>query len=177
MEHCGIYALMLHDLHLYSPESVTGIQCTRALSQGPCVHLTCHWVNGHSTTGSRRSVHTGLPTHLRYCIWYHYQGWAFKAFEACPWPMRLQRRDLQASRTGVHLLNYYPSPRAFPTSPNPIHVCTRSASGPNPTPGRSPFKVWPFVAIALLGSYSYTLMVKSRIGQSQKPRGNKISPP
>ncbi|SLM38881.1 uridylate kinase [Lasallia pustulata] len=31
-------------------------------------------------------------------------------------------------------------------------------SGPNPTPGRSPLKVWPFIAITLVGTGSYTLM-------------------
>lgn len=37
-------------------------------------------------------------------------------------------------------------------------------SGPNPKPGQSPFKVWPFVAITLLGTGSYILMARSRDG-------------
>lgn len=40
-------------------------------------------------------------------------------------------------------------------------------SGPNPTPGKSPFKIWPFVAITLGGSGLYALMVKSRAGMKQ----------
>lgn len=49
-------------------------------------------------------------------------------------------------------------------------------SGPNPNPGRSPLKVWPFIAITLLGTGSYTLMVRSRAGEIPKPRGNTIGP-
>lgn len=37
-------------------------------------------------------------------------------------------------------------------------------SGPNPKPGQNPFKVWPFVAITLLGTGSYILMARSRDG-------------
>lgn len=37
-------------------------------------------------------------------------------------------------------------------------------SGPRPTPGQSPFKIWPFVAITLMGTGSYILMVRSRDG-------------
>jgi hypothetical protein len=40
-------------------------------------------------------------------------------------------------------------------------------SGPNPRPGQSPFKVWPFIAIAVAGSGAYVLMVRSRLGMCQ----------
>ena len=62
-------------------------------------------------------------------------------------------------------------------SPSPIHstINTRiaaprirafaSGSGPNPTPGQSPFKVWPFVLIFVAGSGSYVYMVKNRTGE------------
>lgn len=42
-------------------------------------------------------------------------------------------------------------------------------SGPNPKPGQSPFKVWPFVAITLLGTGSYILMARSRDGSCMLP--------
>ncbi len=38
--------------------------------------------------------------------------------------------------------------------------------GPNPIPGQSPFKLWPFIAITLAGSATYVLMVRSRIGMN-----------
>lgn len=38
------------------------------------------------------------------------------------------------------------------------------ASGPNPTPGKNPLTIWPFLAITLVGSGAYALMVKSRAG-------------
>src|SRR5579862_3126615 len=38
------------------------------------------------------------------------------------------------------------------------------STGPNPTPGRSPLRVWPFVLITLSGSVAYVLLVKSRAG-------------
>ncbi|CAG8982907.1 hypothetical protein HYALB_00002924 [Hymenoscyphus albidus] len=34
--------------------------------------------------------------------------------------------------------------------------------GPNPIPGQSPLKIWPYVAITLMGSGAYALMVNSR---------------
>lgn len=40
-------------------------------------------------------------------------------------------------------------------------------SGPNPKSGKSPLKVWPFIAIALAGSGAYVLMVRSRASTSQ----------
>jgi hypothetical protein len=40
-------------------------------------------------------------------------------------------------------------------------------SGPNPRPGQSPFKIWPFIAIAVAGSGAYVLMVRSRLGMDQ----------
>ena len=40
-------------------------------------------------------------------------------------------------------------------------------SGPNPRPGQSPFKVWPFVAITLVGTGAYVLMAKSRDGSCE----------
>jgi len=40
-------------------------------------------------------------------------------------------------------------------------------SGPNPRPGQSPFKIWPFIAIAVAGSGAYVLMVRSRLGMGQ----------
>ncbi|TVY30423.1 Uridylate kinase [Lachnellula hyalina] len=36
------------------------------------------------------------------------------------------------------------------------------ATGPNPNPGQNPLKIWPFIAITLLGTGSYILMVRSR---------------
>ncbi|KFY85538.1 hypothetical protein V500_08309 [Pseudogymnoascus sp. VKM F-4518 (FW-2643)] len=42
-------------------------------------------------------------------------------------------------------------------------------SGPNPNPGQNPFKVWPFVAITLLGTGSYILMARSRDGSYMTP--------
>ncbi|KFY51413.1 hypothetical protein V497_09136, partial [Pseudogymnoascus sp. VKM F-4516 (FW-969)] len=42
-------------------------------------------------------------------------------------------------------------------------------SGPNPKPGQSPFKIWPFVAITLLGTGSYILMARSRDGSYMTP--------
>ncbi|RKF64137.1 Uridylate kinase [Erysiphe neolycopersici] len=39
-------------------------------------------------------------------------------------------------------------------------------SGPNPNPTQNPIKIWPFVAITLLGSGAYALMVKSRTEMS-----------
>ncbi|CZR50834.1 probable uridine-monophosphate kinase (UMP-CMP kinase) [Phialocephala subalpina] len=49
-------------------------------------------------------------------------------------------------------------------SPSPFHSSARRSysSGFKDTPGRSPFKIWPFVAITLAGSGAYALMVKSR---------------
>jgi hypothetical protein len=41
-----------------------------------------------------------------------------------------------------------------------------TGSGPNPRPGQSPFKVWPFIAITLVGSGAYALMVRSREGKT-----------
>lgn len=46
-------------------------------------------------------------------------------------------------------------------------------SGPNPKPGQSPFKVWPFVAITVAGSAAYMLMVKSRTGTYHRRSGVK----
>jgi hypothetical protein len=39
-------------------------------------------------------------------------------------------------------------------------------SGPNPRPGQSTIRVWPFVAITLAGTGAYIMMVKSRAGMS-----------
>lgn len=48
-------------------------------------------------------------------------------------------------------------------------------SGPNPNPGQNPFKVWPFVAITLMGTGSYILMARSRDGSCMFPLS--LSPP
>ena len=40
------------------------------------------------------------------------------------------------------------------------------ASGHNPTPGRSPFRVWPFVFITLAGSGAYVYILQSRAGKA-----------
>ncbi|KAH6666644.1 adenylate kinase-domain-containing protein [Halenospora varia] len=52
--------------------------------------------------------------------------------------------------------------------------------GPNPTPGQSPFKIWPFVAITLMGSGAYALMVRSRVDMAppsqQLPAPKKDTP-
>lgn len=39
-----------------------------------------------------------------------------------------------------------------------------ASGGPRPNPSQSPMKVWPFVAITLLGSGCYVLMARSRDG-------------
>ena len=38
-------------------------------------------------------------------------------------------------------------------------------SGPNPKPGQSPFKIWPFLLITAAGSGAYILMVQQRAGE------------
>lgn len=50
-------------------------------------------------------------------------------------------------------------------------------SGPNPRPGQSPFKIWPFIAITLVGSGAYVLMVKSRAGTRQSLFSIALFPP
>lgn len=39
------------------------------------------------------------------------------------------------------------------------------ATGPNPTPGKSPLRFWPFVFITVVGTTTYYFMVKSRAGK------------
>ncbi|KAG0650951.1 Uridylate kinase [Hyphodiscus hymeniophilus] len=64
-------------------------------------------------------------------------------------------------------------PRAFhpqfPKTPARRTYAT-GESGPNPKPGQSPFKVWPFIAITLAGSGAYALMVNSRTEQIAAPK-------
>lgn len=59
-------------------------------------------------------------------------------------------------------------PRTFsaPISKAPARrtYASTGESGPNPTPGQNPFKIWPFVAIVLAGSGAYVLMVNQRKG-------------
>ncbi|KAI1003775.1 hypothetical protein K3495_g4433 [Podosphaera aphanis] len=57
--------------------------------------------------------------------------------------------------------------------PHASHSVIRSAPayrsygrGSNPTPGQSPFKVWPFIAVTLLGTGAYIMMVNSRVDTS-----------
>jgi hypothetical protein len=52
-----------------------------------------------------------------------------------------------------------------PSSRSRLHRRTY-ATGPNPRPGQSPFKVWPFIAITLAGTGAYVLMVRNRAGMS-----------
>ena len=80
-------------------------------------------------------------------------------------------------------LRTQPAIKPLPTQSPPrhptIHLSTPKrpyGSGPNPTPGRSPLKVWPFILITLIGTASYTYMVRSRAGSTPKPKGNTIGP-
>ena len=52
----------------------------------------------------------------------------------------------------------------------------RRAFSSRPKPGQSPLKIWPFIAITLLGTFSYQYLVKRRIGENQKPRQNTSGP-
>ncbi|KAI6249790.1 Uridylate kinase [Erysiphe necator] len=45
-------------------------------------------------------------------------------------------------------------------------------SGPNPNPNQNPIKVWPFIAITLLGSGAYALMVNSRTEMSASSKSS-----
>lgn len=84
-------------------------------------------------------------------------------------PVVTQSRQYQAE------LRRKARPQLHPALTQPyLHI--RHASGPNPTPGRNPLKIWPFIAIALLGTYTYTLMVKSRTGDAPRKRGNSVGP-
>ncbi|TVY49096.1 Uridylate kinase [Lachnellula occidentalis] len=50
-------------------------------------------------------------------------------------------------------------------------------TGPNPHPGQNPFKIWPFIAITLLGTGSYILMVRSRADMAPPPPHEQIAAP
>jgi hypothetical protein len=56
-------------------------------------------------------------------------------------------------------------------SPASRRTYATGEKGPNPKPGQSPFKVWPFIAITLAGSGAYVLMVRSRAGMYYFPFG------
>ena len=82
-----------------------------------------------------------------------------------PLPRILSRRLCQLSS---------PTVRVSPSLPRSFQSQFRNSaarrgyatgeSGPNPRPGQSPFKIWPFIAITLAGSGAYALMVRSRVG-------------
>lgn len=62
------------------------------------------------------------------------------------------------------------TPRTLFRNPAAGRRFASGESGPNPKPGQNPFKVWPFVAITLLGTGSYILMARSRDGSCMFPR-------
>jgi hypothetical protein len=80
---------------------------------------------------------------------------------AQPLPRFLSRRFCQQSSLFTRASNTFRSP--IRNSPARRSYAT-GESGPNPRPGQSPFKVWPFVAITVAGSGAYILMVRSRTG-------------
>lgn len=81
--------------------------------------------------------------------------------------IRLHRANptINSSRT---LLPLSPLSRTTPPHRRP-HAHRTYTNGPNPTPGQSPFRVWPFILITLAGTASYALMVRSRSGTSLPP--------
>ncbi|KAI9819049.1 MAG: bifunctional uridylate/adenylate kinase [Thelocarpon impressellum] len=59
---------------------------------------------------------------------------------------------------------------ARPLRPSPQALVRRGyAQGPNPTPGKSPFRVWPFVLIFVAGSWSYAYMVSATLSTEMPP--------
>lgn len=84
---------------------------------------------------------------------------------ACQIPKFFSRRVCQPSSPFQKLSSQAPrSLRAsIRNSPARRNYAT-GESGPKPKPGQSPFKIWPFVAITLVGSGAYMLMVKNRTG-------------
>lgn len=81
-------------------------------------------------------------------------------------PRLFTRRVCQSSPASPFLQ----SAKAFraPAAPFRTSIARRTyatgESGPNPTPGQSPFKIWPFLAITAVGSVAYVLMVQQRAG-------------
>ncbi|KAI9832378.1 MAG: bifunctional uridylate/adenylate kinase [Sarea resinae] len=82
-------------------------------------------------------------------------------------PLRLFRasRKLLAAipQQSRAALRSTPTASSSPFQRHAQHSFRRAyATGPNPTPGQSPLKVWPFVAITLAGGGAYVLLVNSR---------------
>ena len=85
------------------------------------------------------------------------------AMMAHPLPRLLSGRLWQSSpvpKASRPILRGFRAPHNSPAR----RTYATGESGPNPKPGQSPFKVWPFIAITLAGSGAYILMVKTRSG-------------
>ena len=92
--------------------------------------------------------------------------WRLRGIEEPP-PLRYH-----PSRSSLMLLRSPNTPprAVYSSRLNPKSQHSRAfASG---RPNHSPLKVWPFVAITVLGSVSYFFMVRSRAGQEQRPRNS-----
>jgi len=76
-----------------------------------------------------------------------------------------QRLASPIYRPSLHLPSVQ---RHLPTPSSRLRLPHRRAyaTGPNPRPGQSPFKVWPFIAITLAGTGAYVLVVQNRAGMS-----------
>lgn len=57
---------------------------------------------------------------------------------------------------------------------SPLFLSRAYASRPNPN--QQPIRVLPFLLILGVGTGTYVYMVKSRAGESQKPRGPSVTP-
>jgi len=85
---------------------------------------------------------------------------------AHPLPRFFSRRFCQRSSPFSKASNSFP--RRFQANSAPRRSYATGESGPNPRPGQSPFKIWPFVAITVAGSGAYILMVRSRVGMRRR---------
>ncbi|PMD39823.1 UMP-CMP kinase [Hyaloscypha variabilis F] len=92
---------------------------------------------------------------------------------AHPLPRFFARRFCQQSSPFPRASNSFP--RRFQANPSPRRNYATGESGPNPRPGQSPFKIWPFVAITVVGSGAYILMVRSRVDMA--PTNEQIAAP
>ncbi len=104
---------------------------------------------------------SGINSSFMHVVTLHLRRSSLDPEMAQPFLKVSSRRFCQQSTPFFRASN--PIPRNFRGSPFRRNFAT-GEKGPNPIPGKSPFKIWPFVAITLVGSGAYILMVNSRAG-------------